>query len=598
MQGTMMVAGAQCFVALSMACTVHAILHLANLPVLILLTTIAFFAEDLILFVAGFTPHSRAEIFRLSLLIPACAGILITEYRLSVPGLTLPIPAMLFAGVASALRKLAIKYYPGDLADRNAEYRWLVGMGVLAAIVWIILDWHRQHIMMFSLGSVPLLIANACFSAAALLIGNSIVFPMNTHSGGRLPGTADVQSHRVIRDTVLLLALAGIVGCYSTFSLRRSFITWYQLGSFVLAILCISSKVAHDGTEGLSEQHRDVQINYELVTDDLTLPSENIEANIPRRDARNADSRTQHKEPQGISYRSFLVSIALVVLWTAYLLLNFTEREGHHTNTVLDFKYKPTMSLEVVLSMYKEPIEEVAQLISNLKVMPSLAGATYTIYVKNGEADKRRIRQVTGANSVSSLPNVGREAETYLNHILNRWDSLAKQTIFLQADVHNQREFYPHLNQYFEPDRTGFLSLGWSGSVCSCGSCGDKFFWRDETHLFPAIQSRIDNSSTCRTVLLSYKGQFIVSAKRIRGIDKAIYHDLQQAFVNEKSWAHHEDYIRGRPDSMSQPWFGYTMERMWNLLFQCNDMDVAWKCPTLLSGWRSGGDIGDCQCFD
>ncbi|KAJ4365560.1 hypothetical protein N0V83_008180 [Neocucurbitaria cava] len=421
---------------------------------------------------------------------------------------------------------------------------------------------------------------------------------MNTYSFDRSSRTAGTQSHRVIHDTLVLLALAGLVGCYSTLSLRRSFTTWYQLGCFILAVLCISSKAAHDGKESYSEQQRYTQEYHELVTDDSPIPSDNTEATASFQDISDAEARTPHTEPRGVSYRVFLVSIAMVVLWTAHLLLNFTEREGHHVNTILDFKYKPTRSLEVVLSMYKEPTEEVSQLISNLKGIPSLSEATYTIYLKDNEANEKEVKQATGADSVGLLPNVGREAETYLNHILSRWNSLAKQTIFLQADVHNQREFYPHLNQYFIPDRTGFLSLGWSGSVCNCDSCGDRFFWRDETHLFPAIQSRIDNSSECRNVLLSYKGQFIVSAKRIRGIDKAIYHDLWQAFVDEKSWAHQEDYLRGRPDSMSEPWFGYTMERMWNLLFQCNDMDVAWKCPTLLSGWRSGGDIGDCQCFD
>ncbi|KAH7378720.1 hypothetical protein BKA66DRAFT_466513 [Pyrenochaeta sp. MPI-SDFR-AT-0127] len=244
--------------------------------------------------------------------------------------------------------------------------------------------------------------------------------------------------------------------------------------------------------------------------------------------------------------------------------------------------------------MYREPVDEVAQLISNLRSIPTLSQAEFTIYAKGEEVDKNQTEQHTGARNVIAIPNIGREGETYLNHILRRWDSLARQTVFLQADVHNSREFYPHLNNYFSLDRTGYLSLGWSGNVCNCDKCGDKFFWRDETQLFSRIQSRINNSSKCRNVLLSYKGQFIVSAARIRGIDRSIYHDLRQAFVDEKSWAHQEEFLQGRKDSMSEPWFGYTMERMWSLLFQCSDMDVGWKCPTLVSGWRIGGDINEC----
>lgn len=196
------------------------------------------------------------------------------------------------------------------------------------------------------------------------------------------------------------------------------------------------------------------------------------------------------------------------------------------------------------------------------------------------------------------LPNIGRESETYLNHILNRWNSLAKHTVFLQADVHNAREFYTHLNDYFDSSRTGYPSLGWSGAVCSCEDCSDKFFWRDSSAIFPRVHYQIHNSTVCNNVLLSYKGQFAVSAARVRGISKTIYHDLWQAFVDKDIWAHQREYLQGRPDSMSAPDFGYTMERMWNLLFQCSDMSVAWKCPTLLSGHRTGGSIEDCQCFD
>lgn len=90
----------------------------------------------------------------------------------------------------------------------------------------------------------------------------------------------------------------------------------------------------------------------------------------------------------------------------------------------------------------------------------------------------------------------------------------------------------------------------------------------------------------------------MVSAARIRGIDRSTYHDLQQAFVDENGWAHQEPYLHGRTDLMSDSFFSYILERTWNLRFQCPDMVVAWKCPSLISGWRTDGNVGDCQCFD
>jgi hypothetical protein len=249
--------------------------------------------------------------------------------------------------------------------------------------------------------------------------------------------------------------------------------------------------------------------------------------------------------------------------------------------------------------MYKEPVKIVASFISSLEDTPQLSGANVTIYTKDTDANADDIRQRTGANRVTKLPNIGREGETYLNHITSHWDSLAKHTLFLQADVHNSREVHTRLHNYFDPERTGFLNLG-SSDICNCENCGDQFFWTDNVGLFPEYYSRIYNSSStaCKQVSISYKGQFIVSAARIRGIDKAVYHDLRQASVDENSWAHQPDFLRGRPDSMSAPHFGYSMERMWNLVFQCEGLEVAWKCPSMTSGWRIGGDVGDCQCFD
>lgn len=314
-------------------------------------------------------------------------------------------------------------------------------------------------------------------------------------------------------------------------------------------------------------------------------------------EAGDAETQTSRPGAQRHRLRSSFNSLVLIVLWTAYLSFNFRQGQYPRIEPRLDLGYQPNGPLEVVISMYKEPTEDVASLISRLHSMPEMSQALFTIYLKDSEADEERIMQETNSHSVVKIPNIGREAETYLNHIVNRWDNLAERTVFLQADVHNPREFYPFVERYFRANQTGFLNLGWAGNVCNSDDCGDRHGWQDETLLFPQIQSRIDHS-TRDGVLLSYKGQFVATAARIRGIDKAIYDDLWKLLTDKDSWAHKEPYLKGREDEMSKPWFGYTMERIWNVLFQCSDMDVAWKCPTLLSGWRPGGSIADCQCFD
>ncbi|RYO48497.1 hypothetical protein AA0113_g9937 [Alternaria arborescens] len=576
--------------AVSAFCTVQAVLHTSNLPLLCMITTIAFFAESLVLYVFNYNSRSNAEILSLSLLLPACAGILFMEYRLMVPSLIASILAMLLIGTASALRKLVAKHYPGDRATRSTNAVWLVGMGSLLAFVCAVGNWPGEQWDTFNVSSLPLRTLNALSTAAAFLAGGSILFPLDMQSESPLPGSGLAATQRV-RSVTSILAMMAIIGCSTVLSLRRSYTSWQQLSCFLFAILCVCSKDVYDTVWKQAVRRKDSRGSYDLISRSPRAEPDDEE------ECGTKSQRAPRTGSQSNSLRSPLISLALVMLWTAFISFNFGQRQFPRVEPHLDLQYEPIGPLEVVISMYKERTEDVAALIAKLESMSQMSEALITIYLKDSEADERQIKQETNAHEVIKLPNVGREAETYLNHIVNRWDSLAERTVFLQADVHNPREFYPFFERYFRANQTGFLNLGWAGILCNSDDCGDNRGWQDETSLFPNLQSRIDDSHR-ENVLLSYKGQFVVTAARIRGIDKSIYDELWQLLVDKNSWAHQEPYLQGRPDSMSQPWFGYTTERIWNLLFQCSDMDVAWRCPTLLSGWRPGGSIADCQCFD
>jgi len=552
--------------------------------------TIAFFTESLLLYLFGYTPRSTTETLRFGILLPACAGILFMEYRLMVPSLVASVLAMLFVGAASALRRLAAKHYPEDLPKQGMAAGWIVGMGALVVVICAAADFPSEHWSAFDTGGPLLRTLNAFSTAVAVLIGGSILFPLEMQSDSQLPVTG-VAVTQQLHNVSALLIMTAVTGCYSALTLRRSYTSWYQLCCFLLAILCTSSRDMYNVVWNQPRNHSDIHEGYRLVAHPPGILSNDIEEPIL------VELQAPREDFESRGLRSSMSSVVLVILWTAFVSFNFGQRQYRRTEPLLDLGYKTTNPLEVVISMYKERTEDIAALISNLESMPQMAGAYVTIYLKDSEADEQKIRQETNAQEVIKLPNVGREAETYLNHIVTRWDSLAERTVFLQADVHNPREFYPFFEQYFRVNQTGFLNLGWAGTICNADDCGDRYGWQDETSLFPQIQSRIDHS-TRDQFLLSYKGQFVVTAARIRGIDKAIYDDLRQLFVDENSWAHNEPYLQGRQDSMSQPFFGYTMERIWNLLFQCSDMDVAWRCPTLLSGRRPGGSIADCQCFD
>jgi hypothetical protein len=293
--------------------------------------------------------------------------------------------------------------------------------------------------------------------------------------------------------------------------------------------------------------------------------------------------------------------VCVVIVWIALVLTNsptFSSGMTQRVSPSLDLDYQPKGDIDIVISMYKEETDSVVAMVSQLREIFDGKGRAMAIiiYVKNDDVDTAELENRLGATSLAiKRPNVGREGETYLYHILSRFGTLAAHTLFIQAHAHNLWEIRRRIEAYLVPN-TGMLSLGFSGNTCQCNTCSDRWGWEDGGAV-TSLYERVYNK-TCSTALLSYKGQFIASARRLRGIRKEVYEDLHSALVDPRSWAHSEPYLRNRPDSMNAPYFGYTLERLWSILLQCSEDDVAMKCPTLLSGTRRGGDPSDCQCFD
>jgi hypothetical protein len=580
--------------------------------------TIASFAELLLLRISGHDARGKWEVYRMVLLVGSCAALLASEYRLEVKGLETSILAALVAGASRASYTIAAERRSPILSNPHRLNLLLCGVAIVMTTVWLGCSDEKLSTVINAFGSKHLVIVwvNTLATAAAMLLGKSILFPIFAEEHA-IPSISRDASR--VRDIASILFLVGTMGLQSILTLRRSYTTWVQWFAFFGAVACI-------GGNPLFRTMRDWRsISVEEYALDSTHPGPAIPlddyALIPRRfrpsrtsaegdrtsilDDAEWSTEAERNVSNVIRMRSFLLSvplfIILAVIWLVFTIFNFGETllpKPTVTKPFLDLEYRAPVSQEIVISMYKERIRDVTNLITSLQEMPGMSDARVHIYLKDDEANMANIKQLTKADNVTLLPNVGREGETYLHHILAQWDSLAERTFFLQADVHNPREFWPRIRDYYDPHRTGMLSLGWPGNVCNCDSCGDHYGWDDTTQLFPEIQRRINNLTRCENVLLSFKGQFVVSARRIRGIDKQIYQDLWKAFTDEYGWAHQPGYLRGRPDSMSAPQFGFTMERMWSMLFQCSNMDVAWKCPSLLSGWRVGGSRDDCQCYD
>lgn len=554
--------------------------------------------EDLSLLLIGLTSLSTLEASRTISLLLSCAAILVTDYRLAVKGLVPCILGMLFAGIAATLRRVANTYDPEDIPTRSVEFRRYVAVGYVVAIIWPVC--FPDEVKYFSydlsldLRTICVLLLHGLSSTLSYWVGRSLISPSIEPSASDHGSEASLFPS--LPDAATLLGVAGLVGNGTMLVAHRSFTSWPQYLCFAVAVLSIScGRPSLIGAPDVKSSSGGT--TYELVELDPLISPREIESGASEGSVtpRAIPARSDRASSWFLYARSQLTSAIMIVLWTSFAIQNFSGQAIKSESVSFDKDYKAGSQMNVVISMYKEPVEDVRQLIDLLKSEWMDSDPDFTIYVKDEDADIENIRHRLGVKRIIPRPNVGRESETYLYHILNNWDNLAFRTTFIQADVHNPREFTPRI-KLFDARRTGFLNLSWQ-DLCECGSCGDKFFWHDNTGLFPKIHDQI-HSNGCNYMSIGYKGQFVVSAARIRGINKSIYNDLWQGFVNESSWAHQPEFLQGRADSMNAPHLGYTLERMWNLLFQCSDSNVAWKCSSLLSGHRIGGGLGDCQCFD
>ncbi|KAF3941841.1 hypothetical protein ABW19_dt0201220 [Dactylella cylindrospora] len=260
--------------------------------------------------------------------------------------------------------------------------------------------------------------------------------------------------------------------------------------------------------------------------------------------------------------------------------------------------------MDIVISYYKEDLEGVKNFIASIKGIPHIQNLApnVIIYTKNNMSDMDDIKRVTRADKVRMLPNKGREGGTYLQHIIDQWGDLANHTLFVQAEPHGPNRVVARLRGYFDPSVTGMLDLGYRElRSCNCLDCRDEYGWTDQVGFIPDLMTeahhlRCDEDTK---VSLTYKGQFIVSAKRIRALRKELYESIQEKLIGDNRIE-----IGGNQDRADAPFFGYTIERSWNILFQCADLTgTRDMCPGLTTTDLPFGDLRpakpeDCSCLD
>ncbi|KAH8801510.1 hypothetical protein F5884DRAFT_712958 [Xylogone sp. PMI_703] len=573
---------------------IQAILHLDSLPALMTLFPLAYTVEASILyslhifFTRSFSRRFPWEIYAATV---ALMGILYNEYRLTLLGLIFGLGSIALFGVSRALLSNILETSSCGIADQgrqNLLHSFTATTLILGTIISGILSCSIEHLSLskhLSRTQYSLLFPSALLFTGSIFSGASLIqfSPISLKEDYDLPWLRAVSANELIISTASSL-------CIITLSLITSptiFMSFTQIASFAVSVMLLL----------VYAQAK------ELSAPTVSLPWWREEFPRSEEEEQNLCLETIRKKQKS---RAIIVIVLAPLIITSTWFLSTTV--GHILNPIhsgipahLDSTYtSPPRRFDIVVSMYQEDPTSVIHALKTIKSIAPIKSLDpgVIVYTKSPDASPDILKSILKVDAVYKLDNLGREGATYLHHIVHNWDELAHQTLFIQANPHDIPDLVARIEDFLVPS-TGMLSLGFAGVTCDCDTCADRWGWIDSFKTIPSLYYQLHNT-TCsgQQVLLSYKGQFIASARRIRGIPREIYEDLLEALVSTEGWSHDGNIVGDNWDRPDTPFFGYTVERIWSLLMQCSGERVAALCPSLLIGWRNGGKLDGCQCLD
>ncbi|KAL5327139.1 hypothetical protein ACEPPN_004831 [Leptodophora sp. 'Broadleaf-Isolate-01'] len=576
--------------AASFPMLLEGLLHMPSLAVLVMLFPIIYSTESLVLFVCCSQSRSQKCIPWETIVATAASSVVLyNEYRLMVPGLVFGVGGILLMGASRALFIIGSERAGSNLAVQ-ARLKACHGFVLMTLIFGLLFSGVAGYYIEYlgstsslGFGTVTFMILNLISIIGAAFSGTSLT----AYSPISFEDTISQFSHIPVHGSDFLPPFAAslLVLLAAISSNPVSFISLFQIGAYLIASACLL---------GFEQIH-----NYVLIC--MSVVQQRINK-LFGRDIK--ESRT----PSRISTASALFVI-FIVLSSIISSLAYSAITSLPPSlpTTFDTAFVPSNRFDIVVSMYQEDPASVKAMLTAIKRTTLLATLQprVIIYTKDPKQDLYKLKVATGADLVERLDNLGREGGTYLWHIVNKWDDLAEQTMFIQAHAHNMRELIPRINSYLVQE-TGMLSLGFTGVTCTCNNCSDRWGWEDKWGVVPALYEKI-YSHACKPeahILLSFKGQFVASARRIRGVGIKIFGGLLTTITSKEGWSHDTTSLEmagvgAEGDSPSNPYFGFAMERVWGLVMQCGtDTGVAARCPSLLSGMGMGGKVEDCQCLD
>ncbi|KAI1817294.1 hypothetical protein GGS20DRAFT_574920 [Poronia punctata] len=369
---------------------------------------------------------------------------------------------------------------------------------------------------------------------------------------------------------VLVLSIVEIDNCLVQH--RPSTTTVVQWLAFTIAYLATTdigpgnSSISFEEPGYISIPTLDSQ---NTTTDGAKTPTgEDSEASFPPNHTNT--SRQPWYRYISLAWQAVLAMLALTLLFSCAVSRSAEEPNERYWD------------LDVVIARYEEPIDQVIKTTRLALDLSNFAGRKVrTIVYNKGVLNETELQMKFPEEShlvVRQLENVGREADTYLAHALDPEQDWASHTLFLQAEPHTPGYLQARLRDYLV-EETGFLTLSHVRNFCpSCDTCNDHSGWAPEPAVMKEIYERANGNQTCHDISLNYRGQFVVSARRMKQADPDFLRDLKNRVGEDVA-------------------FGYTLERAWGTIFQCPT--ISERCPTLLSGWLGNRvSVEDCQCVD
>jgi hypothetical protein len=606
-------------------CAYQALHHSYNLPMVIVLLSLDWAPRAAlpVQFESGL--YDRAA---KALTLVGVSMILVFDFRASVSGTSMSLLATLLLAIARRARAELRKgesicitsgpvKRPSWLSRIDIDVLGLLG-GVLLSLFWC--RFREQQFtrvetraLLRSVADVlPINIAASSFMLAAGQFFPQTAPPSSDPEGSKLP------ENRVLgrlSQSVALVAIVTIAEIWSAVLLPNvSQWQWVGFGVIIFAAIpieswnsllsTIQSSVVNRAHSCRGRARSQTSCEYDSIEEDLAKTKLDIATDL-------------------VGPSAWKLLFAIISFWLLLLLQSSTTVPAalNTRKAVLDTSYRPLRALDIVIARYDESASEVAAHINELLSLPKIGLLNPEIVIYNkleaGNSSStflQELHEELPAYSappkivMRTLPNIGREADTYLEHITTQWDDLANHTLFMQASVHFAPSGYlSRVSDYFVPS-TGFLSLADPGGFCpSCEECHDRD-WAEDPILLRELYSDFNGQAECKDVVLTYRGQFIASAARLRGSDFGLYRRWLDELRDPSGRLHTAPYTENRwsvkKDSLSAPRVGFTLERTWGMILQCNEKRMAEGCPSLTSRTLCPEPLCDmaslekCQCLD